>query len=255
MNICVDKQRVKESFSIGARTYDRNAEAQLKIVRNFLGLLKSRVSPDDFRCTMEFGCGTGFLTKRIISEYSPQSFYLNDLVEFCVNELEKLYPVITPMSGDAECLDLPNGLSSAVSASTVQWFDDFQGFTEKIHKALVPNGLFAFTSFGPGNFTEIRSLSGKGLNYLSEDRVCKILEEKGFEVLHSSAETLMYEFESPVAVLRHMKYTGVNATASKRSGSTGIGPFRQNYIKQYPYGQGVALTFNPLYFIARKREK
>ena len=68
--------------------------------------------------------------------------------------------------GDIEQLTLPQSLDAVISSSALQWMTDLPTLLHRIHDALKPNAYFGFSTFGPDNLTEIKQLTGQGLNYI-----------------------------------------------------------------------------------------
>jgi malonyl-CoA O-methyltransferase len=100
------------------------------------------------------------------------------------------------------------------------------------------------------NLTEIKKLTGQGLNYIP--RILKRqLEENGFEVCLYKQNKSIY-FDHPKSVLQHLKATGVTATAkSHRWTKQSLQQFYSDY-QQFHDEQGFRLTYHPIYVIARR---
>jgi malonyl-CoA O-methyltransferase len=69
--------------------------------------------------------------------------------------------------GDIEQLNLPQSLDAVISSSALQWMTDLPALLQRIHDALKPNAYFGFSTFGSDNLTEIKQLTGQGLNYIA----------------------------------------------------------------------------------------
>src|SRR5690606_19562943 len=93
------------------------------------------------------------------------------------------------------------------------WMKDIEQLSQNIHTALNSGGYFCFASYAEQNLKEIKALTGQGLDYKTCDQVVYLLERIGFDVLHSEQQGLELYFEHPSEVLRHIKATGVHATA------------------------------------------
>jgi trans-aconitate methyltransferase len=113
-------------------TYDDNAYAQKEIAAKLAGLI-SDLYPDTPKTIMEIGCGTGLLTKNIITVFPDAYYYLNDINSKAEHRIHSLFAADshTFICGDAELIDFPAGIDLIVSSSTVQWFEDLSGFAEK----------------------------------------------------------------------------------------------------------------------------
>ena len=134
----------------------------------------------------------------------------------------------------------------------IQWFSNPEAFFKRCLFSLKPGGILAFSSFGKLNFKEIRDLTGVGLNYFDKEDYIRMLGS-GFEILCSEEESIVSRFESPTDVLNHMKKTGVSGTGSYRWTKDSLREFHERYISIYGSDDGVSLTYNPIYIIARKK--
>jgi len=84
----------------------------------------------------------------------------------------------------------------------------------------------------------------------------ELLESCGYEVLMQEEQRLILEFEHPREVLKHIKATGVQATADGfRWSKSSLRLFYEQYQQfQLPDdSQKYPLTYHPIYLIARKR--
>jgi malonyl-CoA O-methyltransferase len=116
--------------------------------------------------------------------------------------------------GDIEQLNLPQSLDAVISSSALQWMTDLPALLQRIHDALKPNAYFGFSTFGSDNLTEIKQLTGQGLNYIDLESLKRQLEQQDFEVLFIEQEVKQIYFDHPKSVLQHLKATGVTATAN-----------------------------------------
>ena len=156
------------------------------------------------------------------------------------------------MIGDIEQLHLPQSLDAVISSSALQWMTDLPTLLHRIHDALKPNAYFGFSTFGSDNLTEIKHLTGQGLNYISLEFLKRQLEQQNFEVLFIEQEVKQIYFDHPKSVLQHLKATGVTATAkSHRWTKQSLQQFYLDY-QQFYGEQGFSLTYHPIYVIARR---
>jgi len=153
--------------------------------------------------------------------------------------------------GDVETLEFPQQLDMIVSGSALQWMQDLPRLLERCDEALVDQGWLCFSTFGSKNLLEIKELTGQGLSYWSVENWNRALTQSGFEILHlSESETQLY-FDSPKAVLQHLKATGVTATAQHRWTKQTLQQFYQDYDR-FKHAEGYSLTYHPIYCIARR---
>jgi malonyl-CoA O-methyltransferase len=206
---------------------------------------------------LEVGCGTGFLTRELLAGLSIRQMYLNDLVDMS-NRMEQLIgsnhckTIFDFIPGDAEEIVFPTRLQAVLSASSIQWFVDLPSFFAKVIDALLPEGLFIFNSFGPANLHEIKTLMGEGLHYPTADELIELLS--GFEIVEMRTENLVRYFESPRAVLHHLKETGVTATQPDfRWTKSNLLAFENAYNEQFSCHEKVTLSWQVYYFVCKKK--
>ena len=291
--LVVDKALVARRFARARLTYDGEAHVQRQVGERMLRLLtdvllEQGVAPSGlatrFRHIVELGCGPGTLSRRLCQTFHPDTVVLNDL---CPEMEESLHDLITPpavapqsgeaktlalpessgetscrpprvrfVPGDAETLALPEGTDLVVSCSTLQWFAAPEAFLRRCQQALAPGGWLAVSTFGPDNLREIRTLTGDGLAYSDLDALRAQLAAAGFARVHGEEERLTLWFDSPAAVLRHLKLTGATAGSGRRPWTRGqLAAFCRDYATRYGQGGGkgsVSLTFHPIYLLAQK---
>lgn len=254
----MNKELIKNRFSRSISTYDKQAQVQLQIAER-LSAKASEILTDKCDKVLEIGCGTGFLTRKILDKIQIKNYYLNDLVD---NLETRLRPIISKnlsktkfsyLEGDAEVIDFPSKMSAVLSASTVQWFDDFDGFLTKVNNSLSDEGYFLFNSFGPENLCEIKKLIGRGLCCPAMSEVVQSIDSK-LELLEYWEETHYQYFDSPIDVLRHLQETGVNAsTTSFKWNKTSLHNFEERYRIDYSHGDKVKLSWHVYYFVTKKK--
>ena len=252
----IDKPLLKRRFAAALPGYDAHAAVQNEICIRLDEMIgRIRILPVDR--AMEIGAGTGFLTRLLLKRFPDAQWMLNDMIE-TTEEYLKPYAAgrnVAYMWGDAEQLPLPIGTDLLASASTVQWFDDVPAFMKKAADALVAGGMFAFTTFGPDNFREIRQTTGDGLSYYSCEELQQMLVGAGFSI----AETLEYArvlmFDTPQEVLGHIRETGVNAVRRIGWQRPNLENFDSTYRTLFGADDGrVSLTYHPILIVAVKTE-
>lgn len=259
----MDKRLIAERFAKARGTYDREARVQQQVAENMMRLVCQYAGDETacFRKVVEFGCGTGSYSALLLHTLKPETLLLNDLcpeMEECVDGLrhpqEPSGGQVRFVAGDAEELDFPEGTDLMTSCSTLQWFTGPAAFFARCHRFLRPGGILAFSTFGPENMREIHRLTGHGLNYLTRPEVESLLAPH-FDLLHGSEAIVSLPFADPLAVLRHLKLTGVTGT-EKRVWTRGrLQAFCEAYTRQFGRADGnVTLTYHPIYIIAKNKE-
>nr|WP_217485557.1 malonyl-ACP O-methyltransferase BioC [Acinetobacter lactucae] len=245
----MNKNLVAQRFAKAGQSYSEHAVVQKQICQNLTRLLQ-QFCPSMMSRVFEIGCGSGNLTRLITASFQIEELILNDLytdVQQHFNSHESLEWLI----GDVEILELPQQLDMIVSGSALQWMQDLPRLLERCDEALVDQGWLCFSTFGSKNLLEIKELTGQGLSYWSVENWNRALTQAGFEFLHlSESETQLY-FDSPKAVLQHLKATGVTATAQHRWTKQTLQQFYQDYDR-FKCAEGYSLTYHPIYCIARR---
>ena len=247
----IDKALVAQRFAKAGQSYIEQAVVQKQISAQLFEYLKM-YCPQSLPSVLEIGCGSGNLTHLFHSYFQVDQLFLNDLyadVDQHFSTIENIAWLI----GDIEQLHLPQSLDAVISSSALQWMTDLPTLLHRIHDSLKPNAYFGFSTFGSDNLTEIKQLTGQGLNYISLEFLKRQLEQQNFEVLLIEQEVKQIYFDHPKAVLQHLKATGVTATAkSHRWTKQSLQQFYSDY-QQFYDEQGFRLTYHPIYVIARRK--
>lgn len=250
------KIKVKENFSKQYKSYNRNASVQNHAAKKLIKTLKKLGL--ELNEPLEIGCGTGFLTEEVLTEFLLEKYVANDLSEAVVPEMENVFNTKKFTNyrfsiGDAENINFTDTYDAVLSSSCFQWFSQPLEFVEKITNLLPQNGVFAFTSFGKKNYREIKLLTGKSLNYLELRDWIAILS-KDFNLIYSHEEEIKLYFDSPKDLLKHMKYTGVNKSSSSCFTPKQTIQFLNEYKQNFSNNKGqVVITYQPIYIIATKK--
>ncbi len=252
-NINPDKQVIARRFGKSIRTYEQEGCIQRRIAMKMIRLLKETVQDSCIRI-MEFGCGTGFYSRLLYEGLHPEFMVLNDLcfeMEVCLQEL--LGEKIKFLPGDAERIHFPGKFDLITSCSTLQWFHDPEAFINACSRSLNTQKYLAFTTFGTRNLCEMKELTGYGLSYLSIENLKKVVSEK-YEILYMEEEISPIYFDSPMAVLQHLRRTGVTGLGGKSWTRKELTLFERAYIRKFAQGNTIPLTYHPIYIIAQKKK-
>lgn len=252
----IDKNKVKQRFSRAKESYSKQAVAQQRICQHLVALMQTYMQTPCVK-VFEIGCGSGNLTRLMLEKYQPNTYIANDIYA----EVSQFFTWTDQLQfciGDIEHIDYPKNIDAVVSSSALQWVHDFPQVLDKIHDALTAKGWLAFSSFSEQNLQEIKALTGYGLDYMSAEMMREMLEQHGFDVLQIETQTITLWFRHPLQVLKHLKATGVTASQShfvwsKQKLQQFYDDYKQFSQTDREHQQQYALTYHPIYVIARKK--
>lgn len=251
----MDKTLIRQRFARATGSYLQTASIQRTIAERMVERIEQYVPEDCRQKVLEVGCGTGMFTRMYLQKHSPAHLFLNDIcpeVQACLSDLpeEKTDFLI----GDAEKLSFPSELDLMVSCSAIQWFEHPVAFLSGCRRFVKPGGYLAFSTFGKSNMQEIASVSSVSLNYLSLDELKRELEPH-YHIVYSHEEIFRLSFESPMAVLKHLKETGVTGIRSGVWTRGKLEAFCMHYFSRYARPDGmVPLTYHPVYMICQLKK-
>lgn len=235
---------IKNKFKKSMDKYDENALVQKVMAEKLIGSLKE----NSYDKILELGCGTGLLTRQAAEKLSFKKYYVNDIVEKSKFYIDKIIPENIFICGNAQKIKLPVKVDLIISNAMFQWFNNLDRVLEYYYTLLNKGGTIAFTTFSPENFSEIKSVTGIGLDYKTVDEIREILE-KNFEVIHLENFDYTLHFKNPLEILAHMKNTGVNSLTEQRWGVKEVKEFCDKYREKYP---DLPLTYSPIIAVCKK---
>jgi malonyl-CoA O-methyltransferase len=251
----VDKELVRQRFRRCLPTYDGNATVQKAMAEQLTAMVRRHCGRTHGR-TLEIGAGTGILTRRIVADLDVRSLWVNDLVAECRPQMDALAAslpntTLTFVPGDVESdLPLPGDLDLVASNAAFQWIEDLPRLLARLASLLRRGGVLAFTTFGPDNFTEIRNLTGRTLDYIGAESLRAALPA-GLTVMEMQESRTVLRFASPRDAVEHIRLTGTNAVAAAPLTRTELARFDRDYAKSFATDGGVALTYHPIVLVAR----
>ncbi|MDG6896101.1 malonyl-ACP O-methyltransferase BioC [Volucribacter amazonae] len=253
----INKQQIAQQFAQASQSYDHQAKVQQQLYPLLIELL--RPYQQHFSHILEIGCGSGGFSRCLQQQFQAEQWTFNDL---CPQNLPLLQQKIEKTDrtffcfGDAEQVHFPHHYQLITAASSLQWFNNIPQFLQRCASLLEPKGYLLFNVFTSQNLTEVRQLTGIGLNYPSLIQWRQWLT-KQFDIIAEQQLNIALYFDQPIAVLKHLKQTGVTATSTGKGWSKQkYQDFIQQYRQQFSNHQGqVRLTYTPLLFLARKKSE
>lgn len=249
-----DKRKIRQRFARAAATYDRQAVVQRGVAERLLHLLASHMGEQPRR-VLEIGCCTGILTAGLVRRYPGiTDLFANDLVP----QFEPLVAARIPpgvrlefLGGDIEAIPLPDALDLVISSSTLHWLENLPDLLDRLHARMARHATLCFSIYGPGNLRELRELTGIGLDYHSLAELRRMVGQR-FTVVACEEELITHHCPDPLALLQHLRQTGVNALATEPWSRPRLGDFIRQYERRFGRQGRVGLTYHPVYCLARK---
>ena len=221
------------NFNKHYNVYEKYSLAQTQDAKNLLDYMgKSNIFDTQINSIFEIGCGTGIFTKEYRKYFLHSDLILNDI--FDVREFIKDIDYNIFIQENIEELDIPKS-DLVVSSSVFQWIKDKDSLIRNIAEN---TDNLCFSSYVSGNLIEIKNHFDISLDYLNIEEFKEILK-KYFSSVKSYSETIKLDFEDPMSVLKHLKYTGV--TGFQKTSISKIKTFKDNI-----------LTYEVAYFICKK---
>lgn len=205
---------------------------------------------------LEIGCGTGFVTELLAQKTSPAKYIAVDIIPEAETTVQRIFnnkSTAQFIQADASKLEeFPMHPDLFVSGATIQWIENLPVFFQKVAHCLSEDGIVAFSTFGPDNFKEIAAVEGVTLKYYTLADIEAMLHPH-FHIVSSAEEEHTQYFPTAIEVLKHIKQSGVNSVSSQPWTRNKLANFERSYTDNFTTPQGVSLTYNPQYIIAKKR--
>jgi malonyl-CoA O-methyltransferase len=155
---------IAASFGARASCYEAHAGLQQGVARKLARLLPDLRAPR----VLELGCGTGLLSRHLVSRYPDGEFVLTDVAPAmlgeCRRNLAETGARITYEMMDAGTAGGHADFDLIVTSMTLHWVGDAVATLERLRRLLAPNGVLLFATLGPESFAEWRTvLESEGL--------------------------------------------------------------------------------------------
>ncbi len=243
-----DKELVESRFTRSHATYDDSATVQRTVAQR-VARLADEAGGIEGKRLLEAGCGTGLLTRELLTLGTPHSLKLWDLT----------HPATLPEQAEFKVCDAETeieriatgSIDTIVAASTVQWFNSLQKFLVNSRRAVSPGGLMVLSTFGPDTFADIYRITGSGLPSMDAEQLARIARKCGWTVEAVETDRYTLSFESVLMMLRHMRLSGVNGVSSGSMADIVA------LNREYPVNEKgrIDLVYQPIYLVLRYGQK
>lgn len=243
----IDKARVRASFDRAAESYDAAAVLQKRVREEMFSRLDLiKVSPQNI---LDLGCGTGHGSFALQKRFKSAKVFSLDLAFAMLQRtyaqqsiFKKTFSSKKLICADIENLPVAEGQMDVIwSNLAIQWCNDLDKSFDEIKRALKPNSLFIFSTFGPDTLKELRLASNSGLEgtqtsisrFIDMHDIGDALTRNGFNAPILDVERYTLTYDDVRSVMVDLKSIGANnATAGRGRGLAGKG-FLKNLAEQY----------------------
>lgn len=233
------KEQIATNFSTAASAYDHYAVMQQQAALAMTGRLSALRPQVPAGPLLEVGCGTGALSRGIVTLFPDRRLTLVDLASGMIAENRKAILPLLPSAAlvdwqvqDAETITVRHHYALIASCLTLQWFQDLPGTLARLVEALRPGGLLLCSFPGDDSFPEWRRTCQTldlpcTINPLPNGReVLELAHSLGHEAsLHQ--ETITIPYPTARHFFRSIKKTGTCTALPHPPGENGSpGPDR-----------------------------
>lgn len=235
-----DLVRVGHHFRQALDSYDSHASAQSRIARRLASLIAAKATLRG-GSILELGQGSGLFSRIYAPMLAADSIEYVDLYPSGPFGLAQEETVI---EADAETwlpLHREPLRDYILSASCLQWFINPAAFFAETAASLKEGGIFAFSTFLPGNLRQLDSLRPTPLSYPSAEMLTNTLRLH-FSEVETASEDIDVDFDTVREAMLHLRNTGVkggmkmSAEGSKIRDSLyepSTGKYRLTYVAFY----------------------
>lgn len=232
----LDRAGVQSSFDRASADYEATAVLQARVGDELLQRL------DFFKLTpsvvLDLGAGTGRMTGELKRRYRRANVVALDLAPGMLREARRhmgLFRRFARVCGDARRLPFANASVDVVTSNLMlQWCDELDLAFSEVRRVLKPDGLFAFTTFGPDTLRELRVAWSAVDDYshvnafIDMHDIGDALVRAGLTEPVLDVERIALTYKDVLALMRDLKTIGAhNVTAGRPRGLTGRSALRK----------------------------
>lgn len=155
----INKALLQKRFNAAAVSYDQYANVQQKMADRLLEYIKKHYSAADHIHILELGCGTGYVTERLVTAFPNAQITAIDFAESMLQQAKKRCNVkaVTFRCEDIERMTLDESYDVIISNATFQWLNDLSGTLSNLYSSLHEDGMLLFSTFGEKTFHELHT--------------------------------------------------------------------------------------------------
>jgi len=232
----LDAASVRDSFDRASASYDAAAVLQRRVGDELLHRVDFfKLEP---AVVVDLGAGTGRATAELKRRYRRATVIALDIAPGMLREArrhQRWFRRFERVCGDALRLPLAEASVDIVFSNLMlQWCGDLDVALGEVRRVLKPDGLFAFTTFGPDTLTELRAAWAAVDGYthvnafLDMHDIGDALGRAGLTEPVLDVDRVTLTYRDALEVMRDLKAIGAhNVTAGRPRGLTGRARLQQ----------------------------
>ena len=257
----LDKSGIKRSFAAASKTYDSVAALQRTVGLELLHAIDASKLTGTL---LDLGCGTGFLTGELLAHAAYETTIALDIalsmLQTTQRKLADRRDVIY-VCADAEQLPFAaHSIDGVFSNLALQWCSDLDAVFTGIKRALKPEGLLVFSTFGPQTLQELKSAWATVDDYhhvntfYSETQLQQFLQQAGFNNCRLESRLYSSRYDTVWSLMQELKQLGAHHVMAGRNNKITTKAAMQQMIAAYEKHQvagQIPATFEVITVIAQ----
>ncbi|MDO9242060.1 MAG: malonyl-ACP O-methyltransferase BioC [Methylicorpusculum sp.] len=255
----LDKQKIKTSFGNASLSYDSAARLQQQVGLHLLNQYAEKGLSGNI---LDVGCGTGFLTERLLQFASLEAIIALDIAEPMLHRARLRladHSRVAYVCADAESLPfMEQQFDSIVSNLALQWCNLNSETFSRFKKLVKPGGQLIFSTFGPQTLSELK-LAWEAVDdyrhvndFAVQDDLFQALTQAGSKKIQ--IETVIYKsaYESVLELMAELKFLGAHNVARDRKRRLTTKAELRKLLAAYPKTSeepGIFATFEVIYVV------
>lgn len=246
----INKKRIAASFSNAAKSYDKAAGFQRTAGRLIFDKAVEIIAAENLqpKTILDLGCGTGFFTRKLSSQFSSAQIIGLDLSQGMVDFCKQSSQAEMYLCGDVEAIPLEaNSVDLMYSNLTFQWLPSLEKLLSEVYRVLKPNGVLVFTSLGVDTLFELKKSWQQVDNHKRINDFLDITDWQNviFQYFRNcqflETKKIVVDYERAIDLMRDLKKIGANnLDASRRKGLTSPESIKkvEDFYRQYRMENG-----------------
>ena len=232
----LDDAGVRKSFDRASGEYEKSAVLQARVGDELLQRLHFfNLKPD---VVVDLGAGTGRIAGELKRRYRRAQVVALDIAPGMLHEARRhmsFFRRFERVCADVRQLPFADAsVDIAASNLMLQWCGDLDSAFREVRRVLKPDGLFAFTTFGPDTLRELRAAWAAVDGYshvntfIDMHDIGDALGRAGLTEPVLDVERITLTYKDVLSLMRDLKVIGAhNVTAGRPRGLTGRGALRR----------------------------